>query len=83
MFYKEAICSSRWITETIEEEEIQAKEAHIAVTNGASMGKSDLLNRCLVGRFQSPLQESPPLTDVRRWACNSWKSTIGVNVCHE
>lgn len=51
MSYKEAVCNSRWIVETMEEKETQTKEDHSTVTKVTLVGKSDLLTRWLVGRF--------------------------------
>ncbi|WMV40484.1 hypothetical protein MTR67_033869 [Solanum verrucosum] len=41
---------------------------------------NDLLNRCIVGKFQCQADETPSLNDVRRWACNSWKLAIQLKV---
>lgn len=78
--YREAVQSSRWMTDSMKRAKLHVKEAHIEVTSGAPLAETDLLNRCIVGRFQDILQETPALNDVRRWACNTWKSAIGVNV---
>ena len=59
---------------------LHVKEAHIEVTSGAPLAETDILNRCIVGRFQDTLQETPALNNVRRWACNTWKNALGVNV---
>lgn len=70
MSYKEAVRSSRWTVDTKEERAVQT----------TMVRKSELLNRCLVGRFQNLWGENPTLNDVRRWACNTWKATAGINV---
>jgi len=77
--YREAVQSSRWMTDSMKRAKLHVKEAHIEVTSGAPLAETDLLNRCIVGRFQDTLQ-TPALNNVRRCACNTWKSAIGVNV---
>ncbi|KAG5629011.1 hypothetical protein H5410_000728 [Solanum commersonii] len=77
---EEAVQSSRWMSDSMKRAKLHVKEAHIEVTSGAPLAETDLLNRCIVGRFQDILQETPALNDVRRWVCNTWKSAIGVNV---
>ncbi|KAK6778197.1 hypothetical protein RDI58_024915 [Solanum bulbocastanum] len=59
---------------------ITARNNKISVIGGSTRTESDLLSRCLVGKFQMSPNETPTLSDVRKWACNSWKSTFGVNV---
>uniref|UniRef100_M1DWH4 DUF4283 domain-containing protein n=1 Tax=Solanum tuberosum TaxID=4113 RepID=M1DWH4_SOLTU len=77
--YREAVQSSRWMTDSMKRAKLHVKEAHIEVTSGAPLAETDLLNRCIVGRFQDTSQ-TPALNNVRRCACNTWKSAIGVNV---
>lgn len=54
------------------------KKAHILVegdclkvVNITPISKTDLLKRCIVGKFHSTLREILTLNDVRRWACNT------------
>jgi len=75
--YKEAFKNSRWMTEETKTAHITARNNKISVIGG-SRTESDLLSRCLVGKFQLSPKETPTLSDVRKWACNSWKSTFGV-----
>lgn len=60
--------------------------AHILVesdclieVNVTLISETDLLKRCIVGKFQSIFQEIPILNDVR-WVCNTWESAIGISV---
>ena len=78
--YREAVQSSRWMADSVKRATLHIKEAHIEVTSGAPLAETNILNRCIVGRFHDTLQETPALNDARRWACNTWKSAIGVNV---
>lgn len=80
MSYREAVQSSRWMTDSMKKAKIQVKGAHIEVTNGPALVETELLNKCIGGRFRSTLQETPSLNDVRRWAGNTWKSAIGASV---
>ncbi|OIT39117.1 hypothetical protein A4A49_63403, partial [Nicotiana attenuata] len=47
---------------------------------GSELSYKDVLRRCIVGKVLTPVKETPTLNDIRRWACNTWKSTFGVNV---
>ncbi|WMV48686.1 hypothetical protein MTR67_042071 [Solanum verrucosum] len=76
--YKEAICRSRW---TVEAKAVgMSQEVSTKIGGEPSKSENELLKRCIVGRFRNHLQESPNLNDVRKWACNNWKSAAGVNV---
>uniref|UniRef100_M1DQM1 Uncharacterized protein n=1 Tax=Solanum tuberosum TaxID=4113 RepID=M1DQM1_SOLTU len=61
--YREAVQSSRWMTDSMKRAKLHVKEAHIEVTSGAPLAETDLLNKCIVGRFQDTLQETPALND--------------------
>ncbi|WMV38554.1 hypothetical protein MTR67_031939 [Solanum verrucosum] len=50
------------------------------MVNVTPTSETDLLKRCIVGKFQTTTRDLPTLNDVRRWACNTWKSAIGVSV---
>ncbi|WMV55388.1 hypothetical protein MTR67_048773 [Solanum verrucosum] len=78
--YKEARFQNRWMTEATETAEIQSTTNKVRITGGESQPVNDLLNRCIVGKFQCQADETPSLNDVRRWACNSWKLAIQVKV---
>jgi len=78
--YKEALFQDRWMTEATEKAEIQSTANKVRITGGESQPVNDLLNRCIVGKFQCQADETPSLNDVRRWACNSWKLAIQVKV---
>uniref|UniRef100_M0ZV41 DUF4283 domain-containing protein n=1 Tax=Solanum tuberosum TaxID=4113 RepID=M0ZV41_SOLTU len=78
--YKEALFQDRWMTEATEKAEIQSTANKVRITGGESQPVNDLLNRCIVGKFQCQADETPILNDVRRWACNSWKLAIQVKV---
>ncbi|KAG5606295.1 hypothetical protein H5410_027787 [Solanum commersonii] len=78
--YKEALFHDRWVTEVTEKAEIQSTANRVRITGGKSQSEKDLLNRCLVGKFLCQTNENPNLNNVRRWACNSWKSAIEVKV---
>lgn len=78
--FKEAVRSNRWTTESIKKEHILVEGDHLNVVNVTPTSETDLLKRCIVGKFQSTSQEIPTLNDVRRWACNTWKSAIGVSI---
>ncbi|KAG5609573.1 hypothetical protein H5410_020854 [Solanum commersonii] len=69
-----------FVTEATEKAEIQSTANRVRITRGKSQSEKDLLNICLVGKFQCQTNENPNLNDVRRWACNSWKSAIEVKV---
>lgn len=77
--YKEAFNTSRWAIEATKKMEIQSSVAGLDISGGISASGEDVLNRCVVGRFQQASFEVPQLNDVRRWACNTWKTERGIN----
>ncbi|KAH0708805.1 hypothetical protein KY290_010320 [Solanum tuberosum] len=50
--YKEAFDNSRWMTEETKTAHITARNNKISVIGGSAMPESDLLSRCVVGKFQ-------------------------------
>lgn len=77
--FKEACSNNRWTTEALKKAKLQTEVDNIRIIRGSSAVEMDLLSRCIVGKFQST-QEIPTLNDVRRWACNTWKTDVGVGV---
>ncbi|KAG5596245.1 hypothetical protein H5410_037477 [Solanum commersonii] len=63
--YKEAFKNSRWMTEETKTTHITARNNKISVIGG-SRTESDLLSRCLVGKFQLSPKETPTLSDLRK-----------------
>lgn len=78
--YKKTLTSSRWMMEETKTTLIAVSNNKISITGGSKRPETNLLSRCLVGKFQLLPKETPTLNDVRKWACNSWKSTFGINV---
>lgn len=52
----------------------------IAIMNGDTGQEKGLLSRCIIGSFNTELKEKPTLSDVRKWAVNTWKKGFGVSV---
>ncbi|KAG5577331.1 hypothetical protein H5410_057465 [Solanum commersonii] len=77
--FKEACSNNRWTTEALKKAKVQTEEGNIRIIGGSSAAEKDLLSKCIVGKFQTA-EELPSLNDVRRWACNTWKTTFGVSV---
>uniref|UniRef100_A0A3Q7GEN3 DUF4283 domain-containing protein n=1 Tax=Solanum lycopersicum TaxID=4081 RepID=A0A3Q7GEN3_SOLLC len=77
--FKEACSNNRWRTDASKKALLHTSHDNIRIVEGSTAGEKDLLSRCLVGKFQAT-QELPTLNDVRRWACNTWKNALGVNV---
>ncbi|KAG5630998.1 hypothetical protein H5410_002715 [Solanum commersonii] len=77
--FKEAVRNNRW-TESTKKAHILVEGDHLNVVNVTPTSETDLLKRCIVGKFQSTSQEIPTLNDVRSGACNTWKLAIGVSV---
>ncbi|KAG5572711.1 hypothetical protein H5410_062477 [Solanum commersonii] len=50
--YKEAFDNRRWMTEETKTAHITARNNKISVIGGSAMPESDLLSRCVVGKFQ-------------------------------
>lgn len=50
------------------------------MSGSSDAADSDLLGRCIIGRFHDSLQKIPTLNDVRRWIITVWKAAQGVNV---
>lgn len=77
--FKEACNNSRWTAQALRKAHLQANKNSIRITGDKSTLEKDLLYRCLVGRFYTATQETAALNDVRRWACNSWKTIRKIN----
>ncbi|KAF3665931.1 hypothetical protein FXO38_09300 [Capsicum annuum] len=67
------------IQEALKKELVQAENDIIRIIGGSEAAEKALLSRCIVGKFQTT-QETPALNDVRRWACNTWRSVFGMSV---
>ncbi|KAG5606723.1 hypothetical protein H5410_028215 [Solanum commersonii] len=67
--YKGAVTNNKWI------QQIQAK----APMKNCLQEENTLLRRCLVGRFSGG-DEAPTRNDVRRWANQTWKGVLNLQV---
>lgn len=67
-------------TEAVKKAHIQTRKDGIKIIEATSTSEKDLLNRCVVGKFQQSSSEGPQMIDVRRWACDTWKTESGVHV---
>ncbi|TMW91391.1 hypothetical protein EJD97_014397 [Solanum chilense] len=70
---------SWWRTDASKKALLHTNHDNIRIVGGSVARENDLLSRCLFGKFQAT-QKLPTLNDVRRWACNTWKNALGVNV---
>ncbi|PHT60256.1 Omega-amidase NIT2 [Capsicum baccatum] len=76
LILQRGVNSNRWTTEASRKAQIQIPDESIKIVGGASASSKDLLGRCIVGKFQNSSEEPPTLNNVRRWACNTWKTTF-------
>lgn len=57
--FKEVCNSNRWTTEALRKAQIQIQDESIRIIGGTSASEKDLLSRCIVGKFQNSLQDTP------------------------
>lgn len=69
---------TRWTTKNTRLAQIQIQDDNIKVSGCASTLEKELLDRCLVGRFQISTQELIILNNITRWASSTWKAIFGV-----
>lgn len=77
--FKEVCNGSRWTTEASIKAHIQIQGEGIEIIGGTTTSE-DLLSRCIVRKFRNSSQDPPLLNNAKRWACNTWKTTFGINV---
>ncbi|OIT02239.1 hypothetical protein A4A49_56790, partial [Nicotiana attenuata] len=78
--YNVVIRTGRWPSEGTKSSPIKSNNSKVIIPRGSELSDKDVLRRCIVGKVLTPMKETPTLNDIRRWACNTWKSTFGVNV---
>lgn len=80
VLYAEAVRTSKWESKEVSESAIHCNKAAISITNGNTKQEKGLLFRCIIGSFNSELKEKPTLSNIRKWAVNTWKKSFGVSV---
>ncbi|KAG5627492.1 hypothetical protein H5410_012710 [Solanum commersonii] len=63
--FKDAVRNNRWTTESTKKVHILVEGDHLKVVNVTPTLETDLLKRCIVGKFQTTTRDLPTLNDVR------------------
>uniref|UniRef100_M1B194 Uncharacterized protein n=1 Tax=Solanum tuberosum TaxID=4113 RepID=M1B194_SOLTU len=79
ILYADSVRTSKWQSKEASEDVINRNKKAISITDGNTGQEKGLLARCIVGRLNTDLKELPTLSDIRKWAVNTWKKSFGVN----
>nr|XP_016434773.1 PREDICTED: uncharacterized protein LOC107761115 [Nicotiana tabacum] len=78
--YAKAVQEREWQSNNLHEAVVSTNKRGITILEPNGMKDNGLLTRCIIGYFEKETTERPTLSDIRRWACITWKTTFGVNM---
>ncbi|KAF3616310.1 hypothetical protein FXO37_35135 [Capsicum annuum] len=79
LLYADTIKSNKWSTREMNAARVHREGRSLIISEDAVKDQNELLDRSLVGSLSEDISEVY-LSEIRRWANNSWKQQHGINI---
>ncbi|KAH0746461.1 hypothetical protein KY285_008118 [Solanum tuberosum] len=77
--YSDTVKNNKWATREMNAAKIQQRGKKLVITDATTTNQNEILAKSVIGSLPEEVPEAS-LSEIRRWAANTWKHKHGINI---